>query len=131
VFKELKNGFFQKEQNEALVRQLEEMRNGSKVLVGVNKYVEDEDVPVPEFRWDPKAEEVAVERLSRLRKERDNDLVKKALERVREAALHDRDLMPEFIEAAKAYATLGEIMEELRQVFGIYDERSIPGYGTL
>lgn len=127
----IENGFFQKEQNEAIIKQLEEIKSGKRIMVGVNKYVEDEDVEVPVFQWDPKAEEVAVERLRKLRRERDNELVKKTLNLVKEAALNGADLMPVYIEAAKAQATLGEIMGELRGVFGIFDERAIPGYGAV
>ncbi|MBW2137923.1 MAG: methylmalonyl-CoA mutase [Deltaproteobacteria bacterium] len=127
----IENGFFQKEQNEALIKQLEEIRSGKRVLVGVNKYVEDEEAPVPQFQWDPNAEEIEIERLRKLRKERDNDLVKKALKGVRDAAVNGGDLMPKYIEAVKVQCTLGEIMDELRQVFGICDEGSIPEYGAF
>ena len=124
-----KNGHFQKEQNEAILKSVNDLRTGKRVMVGVNKYIEDEPITVPTFQWDPSTEEIAIERLRKLRQERDNVAATEALERVHRAALDGSDLMPTYIEAAKAGATLGEIMQQLGQVFGISTADTIPYYG--
>ena len=125
-----KNGYFQKEQNEAILKSVNDLITGKRVVVGVNKYVEDEPVTAPTFQWDPSTEEIAIERLRKLRQERDNVAVTDTLKTVRQAASDGGDLMPAYIEAAKAGATLGEIMQQLREIFGVSTADTIPYYGV-
>jgi methylmalonyl-CoA mutase N-terminal domain/subunit len=113
-------GYVQQEIQESAVRQQQEIESGRRIVVGVNKFRSDEEPPKTIFRVDTEAARAQVERLRRLRAERDNDAVEAALARLNEAARGDDNLMPPLVEAVKAYATLGEICGELRQVFGEY-----------
>jgi methylmalonyl-CoA mutase, N-terminal domain len=101
--------------------------NGDKVKVGVNKYqIEENDPPRQPYAYKPEEEQRQLEELKRLRRERDNASVDKALKRIVETAQRpaatENNLMPPIIEAVRAYATIGEICGALRQVFGEYSE---------
>ena len=75
------------------------------------------------FRIDPSVEAKQVERLNSLKKERNSDRVKKSLQNIREVAGGDENLVPPVLEAVRAYATVGEICDTLREVFGEYEKR--------
>ncbi|MBL7172978.1 MAG: methylmalonyl-CoA mutase, partial [Desulfobacteraceae bacterium] len=92
------------------------------IVVGVNEYRVEERPDFAIFRPDPAHARKQISDLQRLRKTRDQDRVKSALDLVREAAREHKNLMPLFIEAVKAYATLGEICGVLRDVFGEYQQ---------
>jgi methylmalonyl-CoA mutase N-terminal domain/subunit len=79
-------------------------------------------VPVELLRIHPEVEEEQIARLQRMKRERDNRKVKEVLDKLHDEADKDRNLMPTIIEAVKAYATLGEITDVLRGVFGEYRE---------
>ena len=101
--------------------------SGKKVKVGVNKYrIEETDPPRVPYEYKPEEEERQVEAVRRLRRERDNAAVDKALKRIVELAQQpagsDSNLVPPIIEAVRAYATIGEICGALKQVFGEYKE---------
>jgi methylmalonyl-CoA mutase N-terminal domain/subunit len=101
--------------------------SGKKVKVGVNKYrIEENDPPRVPYEYKPEEEERQVEAVRRLRRERDNAAVDKALRRIVELAKRpagsDSNLVPPIIEAVRAYATIGEICGALKQVFGEYKE---------
>jgi len=91
---------------------------GKRIIVGVNKYRPEGALPVEVFEYNPRMVEVAVQRLAELRARRDQARTDAALEAVRRAAAQGEPLMPRFIEAVKAYATLGEIMGVLKEVYG-------------
>jgi methylmalonyl-CoA mutase N-terminal domain/subunit len=97
---------------------------GSRSSSGVNKYVmpQDEKAKVNILRVDPEVQRRQIERLKRVRAERDNRAVKRALERLEEAARSRENTMPYILEAVKAYASVGEIMEVLKKVHGAYRE---------
>jgi len=91
------------------------------VLVGENLFRTDEETPDLEIHtWDPKVEEEQIARLERLRRERNNRRVKETLSRLRKAAEEGENVMPFILEAVRSYATVGEIMGVLREVFGEY-----------
>jgi methylmalonyl-CoA mutase N-terminal domain/subunit len=90
-------------------------------MVGVNKYVIEEPVEIPILEMDPKGEDKQREKLARLRAERNQERWSAALENVREIAMRDENIMPALIEAAHAYATLGEIADVLKSVFGVQE----------
>ncbi len=93
------------------------------MIVGLNEYTVEEDwIPLEILRIKPEVEKKQLARLQKLREQRDSKKVKEALDRVRQTAEHDENLMPPIIQAAKAYATLGEICNVLREVFGEYRE---------
>ncbi|HKE01930.1 MAG TPA: methylmalonyl-CoA mutase family protein [Planctomycetota bacterium] len=104
----------------AYQRSVEEKR---KTIVGVNRFVEDErDVSIPVLKIDSNVDDIAAQNLRDLRKRRDAARVKKSLDAVREACKDGSNLMPRFVEAARSYATLGEIAGVLREEFGAVHE---------
>ncbi len=122
VVRGIENGFFQREIAEAAFRYQMEIDTHQRVVVGVNEYVAEEPVEIPILEMDPEGYERQVARLNRVRAERDNAAVQKALRELEGAARGDVNLMPPIIEAVKVYATLGEIMGVFRKVFGEYHE---------
>jgi methylmalonyl-CoA mutase N-terminal domain/subunit len=95
-----------------------------KVIVGVNDYLADEK-PIEILRIDESVASRQDERLRRLRASRSNEEVERKLSVLRKAAGGGENLMPHLIGAVKAYATLGEICDALRGVFGVYTEAAI------
>ena len=89
-----------------------------KIVVGVNEYVKEKEAEVPVFRVDPLAEETMVKRLKEFKEKRDIGKVSESLAHLRDVAPIDDELMPGLIEAARAGATLGEMMDVLRGVYG-------------
>lgn len=122
VIPAIEAGFFQQEIADASYRFQREVDAGRRTIVGVNKYVTDEPPAIPILKMDPHGYERQVARLNRLRLERDNEQVGAALAALREACRGTENTMPYLIEAAKAQATLGEIVDVMREVFGIYHE---------
>ena len=116
----IESGYMQQEIQEAAVRQQQEIEDGSRTVVGVNRFRSDEEPPKTIFRVNTAAAEAQLERLRTLRAERDDGAAKASLTRLGEAARGDDNLMPAILEAVKSYATLGEICGELRTVFGEY-----------
>jgi methylmalonyl-CoA mutase N-terminal domain/subunit len=91
------------------------------VLVGLNAYQDDQrEQKIPVFKTNPETERRQVKRLQDLRKQRDNDRVQQTLADMVDAARASENLLPALIPAVKAYATLGEICEALRGVYGTY-----------
>jgi methylmalonyl-CoA mutase N-terminal domain/subunit len=120
----IENGFFQREIAQAAYEYQKQVESGEQIIVGVNKYVmpQDEKAKVNILRVDPEVQRRQIERLKRVRAERDNRAVKRALERLEEAARSRENTMPYILEAVKAYASVGEIMEVLKKVHGAYRE---------
>lgn len=126
VLPAIRRGFQQREIADAASRYQREIDRKERIIVGVNENVVEEELKVPLLRVDETGERRHLERLSRVRRERDSAGVQSTLAAVRDAALKPREnLMPQLLEAVRAYATLGEIMGELRQVWGEYREESI------
>jgi methylmalonyl-CoA mutase N-terminal domain/subunit len=116
----IESGYMQQEIQEAAVRQQREVESGERVVVGVNRFRSSEEPEPTIFRVDTENARAQIERVQRLRAQRDNSAVKVALARLHDAARGDENLMPPILAAVKAYATLGEICGELRTVFGEY-----------
>ncbi|MBI4759463.1 MAG: methylmalonyl-CoA mutase, partial [Chloroflexi bacterium] len=125
VIKAIERGFFQRELAESASRYQREIEARERTIVGVNDYVTEEPLSIPLLRMDPEGERKQRARLARVKAERDNEAVARTLEAVRHAAQGKENLMPHFIDAVKAYATLGEICDVLREVFGLYREPAI------
>jgi len=127
VIPAIRMGFFQREIAEASYRYQREVDEGRRVVVGVNRYVLDEPIEIPILRVDPTGEGYRrqVERLRQLRRERDNREVVRCLRRLEQACRGQENVMPHLIEAVKAYCTLGEICDVMREVFGVYQEEAI------
>lgn len=123
VLSAIEKGFFQKEIADAAYRYQKEIEKKERVIVGVNDYsLKGEKLTIPLLRMDPKGEKRQINRLKELRKNRDQNKFDKTTERLRKAAENDENLMPYILDAAKAYATLGEICDVMREVFGEYEE---------
>lgn len=124
VLPAIEQGFFQSEIANAAFRYQQEIDSDQRTIVGVNGYVDpDEELRIPILRMDPKGYERQVARLTQLRLERDNARVGEVLDALRQAALGSENTMPYLLDAVHAYATLGEITDVLREVFGVYQER--------
>ncbi|HEX7004498.1 MAG TPA: methylmalonyl-CoA mutase family protein [Trueperaceae bacterium] len=121
VEKAIEAGFFAREIGDAAYEQQAEIDSGERIIVGVNRYAA-EYPEVPIERIDPEVERRQAERLARVRRERDEERARRALDSLREAAARGSNTMPAFLEAAHAYCTLGEQMDVLRAVYGVYEE---------
>jgi len=113
-------GFPQKEIAEAVYRYQQSLDRGEKVVVGVNKYQVEEEPPIELLKVPPEVEQRQVERVRRVRKERNQVAAREAIARVRRACRDGENLMPPLIEAVKAYVTLGELSDVYREEFGEY-----------
>ncbi|MDK2954129.1 methylmalonyl-CoA mutase [Kosmotoga sp. DU53] len=121
----IEEGYIQKEiLNTAYKYQLE-IEEGSKVIVGVNKFTGEETTPKKILKVDEELEEKQKARVRALREKRDNIKVEKTLKELKNAAMGNENLMPYILNAVKAYATIGEISNVLRDVFGEYTEAVI------
>jgi methylmalonyl-CoA mutase N-terminal domain/subunit len=125
VLPAIRAGFFQREIAEAAYRYQKEIDEKQRVIVGVNEYAEDVPLAVPLLEMDPQGERWQIERLRKLREGRDNEKVGATLAALREAAQGTENLMPFILEAVRAYATLQEMMDVLREVFGVYQEPTV------
>ena len=118
----IEKGFIQKEIESRAYSFQKEIEEKSKIIVGMNEFKVKEKPDISLSKYDPKVTEIQIEKLHTLKRERDQTLVKSSLDAVRKAANGHENLMPYFIEATKAYATLGEICGVLREVFGEYHQ---------
>jgi len=125
VIPAIEKGFFQREIAESAYRYQREVDENKRTIVGVNKYKIDEDLSIPILKMDEKGEERQINRLKKLRKERDQSKVDKNLSKLRRAAKGNENLMPYIIDCVHSYATLGETCDILREVFGEYKEPTI------
>ncbi|UCE96971.1 MAG: methylmalonyl-CoA mutase family protein [Candidatus Bathyarchaeota archaeon] len=123
VYEAIEKGFFQKEIADSAYKYQREIDSNDRTLVGVNEYaIEEPECPIDLLRIDPIVEEEQIGRLQKLRRERNNEIVKQALSKLHDEAAKNKNLMPAIIKAVKAYATLGEITDVLRNVYGEYKE---------
>ncbi|PWV48972.1 methylmalonyl-CoA mutase [Chitinophaga sp. S165] len=114
----IEQGFMQDEIARSAYRYQQEIENGEKVIVGVNKFAVKEDVTTEVFRIDDSIRQVQTERLQSLRSRRDNAAVTALLQRLENAAQTTENVMPIVVEAVEHYCTLGEIADTLRKVWG-------------
>lgn len=121
----IQNGFFQREIAESAYRYQQEIEQHQRTIVGVNDYVMNEAIKVPTLYVDYEGEKVHLARLKRVRQERDQSAVRKALDQLKRVCDGTDNTMPAIIEAVKAYATLGEITEVFRSSFGDYMEPAV------
>jgi methylmalonyl-CoA mutase, N-terminal domain len=117
----IERGFVQDEIEQSAFAWQQEVERGERVIVGVNRYAEDETEHVELHRIDAASEQRQLERTARVRAERNADDAARALAAVRDAARGDTNLLPPMREALRARCTVGEICGALRDVFGTYD----------
>jgi len=125
VIPAIEAGFFQQEIANAAYRYQREIDERRRIIVGVNEFVADEPLRVPLLQIDPQGYEVQCARLAQVREERDNGAVGQALDRLRIAAQGTENTMPHILNAVRVYATLQEVMDVFREVFGLYREPMI------
>jgi len=123
----IEKGFIQREIQDSAYRYQREIEKEERVVVGVNKFQIEEKPPKDLLRVDPGVRISQMEGLEKLKSERDNSKVKGVLGDLKKAAQGKDNLMPVILEGVKAYATLGEICDELRDVFGEYQPVSTIG----
>jgi methylmalonyl-CoA mutase N-terminal domain/subunit len=116
----IESGYMQGEIQEAAVAQQQAIESGERVVVGVNKFKSGEEPEKTIFKVNTEVAQAQIERLRRVRAERDGEKASAALKRLHETAKGDENLMPAILESVKAYATLGEICGELRRAWGEY-----------
>ena len=122
----IKDNFFQREIAEASFRYQAEVEANQRIVVGVNRYQLEDEPEVEILRIDPALEDKQIERVRALRGRRDSGEVDAALAKLKEAAAReDANLMPVLIEASRAYATLGEMCDALREVWGVWRETPV------
>ena len=115
-------GFFQREIAEAAYIYQREIDDGLRTIVGVNDYVSGDRPAIPILGMDPQGYDRQLARLKQVRAERDNHVVRQTLHRLADAARGSVNLMPPILECVEAYATLGEVIDVFREVFGEYHE---------
>jgi methylmalonyl-CoA mutase N-terminal domain/subunit len=125
VIPAIEAGFFQQEIADAAYRYQREIDERRRIVVGVNEFEADEPLAVPLLEMDPQGYERQCARLAQVREERDNGAVGQALDRLRIAAQGTENTMPYILDAVRVYATLQEIMDVFRDVFGLYREPMI------
>jgi methylmalonyl-CoA mutase N-terminal domain/subunit len=126
VIDAIKDNFFQREIAEASFRYQGEVEAGQRIVVGVNRYELEEEPPLEILRIDPALEQKQIERVQALRSRRDSATVEAALATLKEAASReDVNLMPPILEASRAYVTMGEMCDALRDVWGVWRETPV------
>jgi methylmalonyl-CoA mutase N-terminal domain/subunit len=118
----IERGFPQKEIAESAYKFQQAVERKEKVIVGVNEFVQEDEQPIEILYIDDTAAEKQLEKLDTLRRTRDQGRVTQALDRLRAAAGTTENLMPPMLEAVRAYATLGEMCDALRDAWGEYEE---------
>ncbi|SDY58201.1 acyl-CoA mutase large subunit family protein [Tindallia californiensis] len=118
----IEKGYIQKEIMDSAYEYQKQIESNERIVVGVNKFQTEEQPPQGLLRVDPSVGELQKNKIEKLKQERDNDLVAKKLETLKNAAETDQNLMPFILDAVRAYATLGEICGSLRDVFGEYQQ---------
>jgi methylmalonyl-CoA mutase, N-terminal domain len=125
VIPAIEASFFQKEIADSAFRYQQELEQKRRIMIGVNDFTVDEEAPIEILRIDPKLEAEQVARVREVRRKRDQARCSKALGALRKAAAGSDNMMPYILEAVRAYATEGEIMNTLIEVFGIYTEQAV------
>ncbi len=116
----IEQGYMQNEIAKSAYIYQKQIEQNEKTIIGVNKYVEKEINSTPLMKIDDSIRKVQIEKLEKLKLERDNDQVAVLLNKLSEAAKTNENLMPHIVDCVEAYATLGEIADTLRLVFGEY-----------
>ncbi len=121
----IENGYYQRELGEAAYRYQRQIETNERIQVGLNAFKSAQEQEIPVFKGNPETERRQIEKLKALRQRRDGAKVKQCLGDLACAARANANLMPVLIESVKSYATLGEICETLRQVYGEYQASQV------
>ena len=122
----IRENFFQREIAEASFRFQNEVEAGQRVIVGVNRFQEEDAQPIEILRIDQALEDKQVARVQALKGRRDTAAAEEALARLKaDAAVDDRNLMPAIVDASRVYVTMGEMCDALREVWGTWRETPV------
>src|SRR6201988_63026 len=124
MLRAIETGYVQREIQESAYRYQKAIETHEQVVVGVNRFQIDEEPPVNVLRIDPVLEQAQVERVRALRERRDAEAVTAALQKLEQTAATNENLLPRILVCVEAYATVGEISNTLRRVWGEYRETS-------
>jgi methylmalonyl-CoA mutase N-terminal domain/subunit len=122
MLRAIETAYIQREVQEAAYKYQRAIETNESFVVGVNRFQSETQSQVPTLRVDPAIEEAQAERVRALRARRDQPVVNAALDKLEEAAQGNENLLPRILEAVEAYATVGEISNCLRKVWGEYRE---------
>jgi len=126
VIPAIEAGYFQKEIADSAYRYQKEVERKEKFIVGVNEFVEgNEKLDIPILYISPEVEKIQRKRLSDIRQSRNENEVNASLDEIKECAINGNNIMPVLIKAAHNYVTLGEMVNRLKQVYGIYEEAAV------
>jgi methylmalonyl-CoA mutase N-terminal domain/subunit len=125
IFRAIETGYPQKEIADAAYKYQRELDTGLKTIVGVNKYNTEGEVTIPTLKIEEGVETGQIEKLRELKRTRNNKVVRAKLSDIVTAARNGDNLMPSIVDAVREYATLGEICDIFREVYGVYRD---PGY---
>ncbi len=126
VIPAIEMGYFQREIAEASSEYQHKVENKQRIIVGVNEFVkENEEIEIPILEISKEVQREQIQRLTELKANRDENKTQAALEKITEASKNGENLMPLFIEAAKANATMGEIVDAMKVVFGEWEETAV------
>ena len=125
VIPAIKANFFQKEIANASYKYQQEIENRERTIVAVNQYQQKEPCTVPLLKIDEEVAKEQVNTLNKIKQERDNDKIQENLLKLKEAAKGTENLMPYIMDAIRVYASIGEIINTLKEIFGTYFEDSI------
>ena len=118
----IEQGYPQREISRSAYEYQQKVENGLELLVGINTHADTDDTPLEILQISPQSEKAQIERLQRFRQQRDQDAVRRALQRLRHAASGEDNIFPYILDAVRAYGTVGEISDVLRNVWGVYEE---------
>ena len=126
VIPAIEAGYFQKEIADAAYRYQKEVEKKEKIIVGVNEFIEpDEEIEIPILTISPEVEIAQKKRLAEIRQSRNEEAVQESINEIKAAAVNNNNLMPVLLKAACNYVTLGEMVGELKEVFGTYEEIAV------
>jgi len=114
----IEQGFMQEQIASSAYDHQVELEKGTRISVGVNKFISDDESGTPDFKIDDSIRNLQTDKLNNLKKKRDNAAVKNCLDKLEEACNSNENIMPYVIDAAESYATLGEIADVLRRIYG-------------
>jgi methylmalonyl-CoA mutase N-terminal domain/subunit len=125
VIPAIKENFFQREIADASFRYQHELEQKQRIIVGVNRYELEDEPEVEILRIDPALEDKQIARVQALRARRDSAAAEAALARLKQGAEGDENLMPLIVDASRAYVTMGEMCDALREVWGVWRETPV------
>ena len=125
MLRAIETGYPQREIAESAFHYQRQLERGEKSVVGVNKYHVPEEIPIETLKIDPVLEERQIQRVRKMKRERNSVAVREALTRVREACRSGENLMEPICEAVRRNVTVGEVSDVFREEFGVYTD---PGW---